>query len=89
MIAAEKVADMSDSRASQELHTLCVDVGCALADLKAKWEPILADAPNDPKLKELDERYMRPLKLDGLKLLKSLIELEEALNNPCMRKVVF
>lgn len=79
---------MSDSRASQELHFLFVDAVCALADLRAKWEPILADAPNDPKIKEFDERYMRPLKLDGLKLLKSLAELEKALNDPCM-KVVF
>ena len=80
---------MCESRASQELHILCVNAGCALADLRAKWEPILADAPNDPKIKEFDERYMRPLKLDGLKLLKSLVELEEALNDPCMCKVVF
>lgn len=80
---------MCESRASQELHILCVDAGCALADLRAKWEPILADAPNDPKIKEFDERYMRPLKLDGLKLLKSLVELEKALNDPCLCKVVF
>lgn len=80
---------MCESRASQELHILCVDAGCALADLRDKWEPILADAPNDPKIKEFDERYMRPLKLDGLKLLKSLVELEEALNDPCLCKVVF
>lgn len=79
---------MSDSRACQELHILCVDAGCALADLRAKWEPILADAPSDPKIKEYDERYMRPLKLDGLKLLKSLVELEESLNDPVMCKVV-
>lgn len=80
---------MCESRASQELHILCVNADCALADLRAKWEPILADAPNDPKIKEFDERYMRQLKLDGLKLLKSLVELEEALNDPCMCKVVF
>ena len=79
---------MSDSRVCQELHILCVDAGCALADLRAKGEPILADAPSDPKIKDFDERYMRPLKLDGLKLLKSLVELEEALSDPCMRKVV-
>lgn len=80
---------MSDSRACQDLHTLSVDIGCALVDLKAKWEPVLENASGDPKIKELDEKYMRQLKLKSLKLLKSLIELEEALDDPCMRKVVF
>ncbi len=80
--------DMSDSYACEELQSLCAEMGYALVSLRSKWEPLLADAPDDPKIQEIDEKCMRPLKIDCLQLIRSLLNLANALNDPLMSKVV-
>ncbi len=77
---AKKVTWMlSQGESCQMVRGCRLEVKEHLAVLIRRWQSLLAESPNDPKLIEVNEKYMLPTAIYGNQLMAELEKLEKAL----------
>lgn len=71
---------MSNSRSSALLNEYYTDISIELGLLRNAWQELYLSSPNDPKLVEMNEKYVQPVIKNGVTFLRLINELTLSLN---------
>lgn len=65
---------MLNGQSSQYLESCYTEIAIGLGNLRSKWESLFAESPADPKLAEVNDKYVIPTLENGVKLLGAIQE---------------